>query len=97
MKLDLLKKQWLDIVFEGRNKSYGAYDLRMKDGKTNLKAFLIGAVIFSIAVATPKIAEFIDSVTDYDSATMDMKITTVKLPPKEEKPKEDLPPPPPPA
>lgn len=96
MKLDLLKKQWLDIVFEGRNKSYGAYDLRMKDGNTNLKAFIIGAVIFSIAVATPKIAEFISSVTDDDSATIDTKITTVKLPPKEEKPKEDLPPPPPP-
>lgn len=96
MKLDLLKKQWLDIVFEGRNKSYGAYDLRMKDGNTNLKAFIIGAVIFSVAVATPKIAEFISFATADDSATMDTKIRTVKLPPKEEKPKEDLPPPPPP-
>ena len=28
MKLDLLNNQWLEIVFEGRNKSYGAYDLR---------------------------------------------------------------------
>ncbi|WP_264511076.1 energy transducer TonB [Flavobacterium sp. N1719] len=96
MKLDLLKKQWLDIVFEGRNKSYGAYDLRMKDGNTNMKAFIIGAVIFSVAVATPKIAEFISSATADDSATMDTKIRTVKLPPKEEKPKENLPPPPPP-
>jgi len=30
MKLDLFKLQWLDVVFEGRNKSYGAYDLRKK-------------------------------------------------------------------
>ncbi|MEN9336171.1 MAG: hypothetical protein RLZZ500_1158 [Bacteroidota bacterium] len=96
MKLDLLKKQWLDIVFEGRNKSYGAYDLRMKDGNTNVKAFIIGAVIFSLAVATPIIADFISSATADDSATMDTKIRTVKLPPKEEKPKENLPPPPPP-
>jgi protein TonB len=96
MKLDLLKKQWLDIVFEGRNKSYGAYDLRMKDGNTNVKAFIIGAVIFSLAVATPIIADFISAATADDSATMDTKIRTVKLPPKEEKPKENLPPPPPP-
>jgi protein TonB len=26
MKLDILKNQWLDIVFEGRNKTYGAYE-----------------------------------------------------------------------
>lgn len=96
MKLDLLKKQWLDIVFEGRNKSYGAYELRKNDTKTNIRAFIIGAIVFSIAVATPKIAEFIGSSSKDDSATLDTKITTVKLPPKEEKPKENLPPPPPP-
>jgi protein TonB len=47
-------------------------------------------------VATPKIAEFIGKATANDEATLDTKITTVKLPPKEEKPKENLPPPPPP-
>lgn len=95
MKLDLLNRQWLDIVFEGRNKSYGAYDLRKTNQKTSMIAFFIGAVVFALAVATPKIAEFIGNVTKDDSATLDTKITTVKLPPKE-KPKENLPPPPPP-
>ena len=28
-KIDLTSKEWCDLVFEGRNKSYGAYDLRM--------------------------------------------------------------------
>ncbi len=95
MKLDLLNRQWLDIVFEGRNKSYGAYDLRKKNQRTSMIAFFIGAVVFALAVATPKIAEFIGNATKDDSATLDTKITTVKLPPKE-KPKENLPPPPPP-
>ena len=36
MKIDLLGKKWLDIVFEGRNKSYGAYDLRKHNSSTNL-------------------------------------------------------------
>ena len=96
MKLDLLGKQWLDIVFEGRNKSYGAYELRKDNTKTTARALIIGAIVFSIAVATPKIAEFIGKATANDEAVLDTKITTVKLPPKEEKPKENLPPPPPP-
>jgi protein TonB len=95
MKLDLFKKEWLDIVFEGRNKSYGAYDLRKTNGSTTLRALLVGAVIFSIAVATPKIAELFSNLGGDDEVALDTKITTVKLPPKE-KPKENLPPPPPP-
>ncbi len=96
MKLDLFNNKWLDIVFEGRNKAYGAYELRKNNTKTSLKAFLIGAVVFGLAVATPKIAEFIGSSSDDDTATLDKKITTVKLPPKKEQPKPNLPPPPPP-
>lgn len=94
MKLDLLRKQWLDIVFEGRNKSYGAYDLRRKSTSTTARAMIIGAVVFSVAVATPMILDFIGSASDEDVA-LDEKITTVKLPPKEQ-PKENIPPPPPP-
>jgi periplasmic protein TonB len=37
-KLDLFKLQWLDVVFAGRNKAYGAYDLRRKKDKTTSKA-----------------------------------------------------------
>jgi protein TonB len=95
MKLDLLNGQWLDIVFEGRNKSYGAYEMRKKNQSTSALAFVIGAVVFALAVATPKIAEFIGNSSSDDSATLNTKITTVKMPPKE-KPKENLPPPPPP-
>jgi protein TonB len=93
MKLDLLKNQWLEIVFEGRNKNYGAYELRKSTTKNTIKAFIIGTLVFAIAVSIPTILRMIpDSSQD---TTLDRKITTVKLPPKE-KPKENLPPPPPP-
>ena len=95
MKLDLLNNKWLDIVFEGRNKSYGAYELRKDNTKTNVRALIIGAVIFSFAVATPLLINLIPDSSD-DDLSLNEKITTVKLPPKEEKPKENLPPPPPP-
>ena len=93
MKLDLLKKQWLDIVFEGRNKVYGAYELRTSNGKTTMRSFIIGGIIFTLLVSIPVLANMIPD--SEDNTTLDQKITTVKLPPKE-KPKENLPPPPPP-
>lgn len=94
MKLDLLKGSWIDIVFEGRNKSYGAYELRKENPKTTMKAWVIGAVVFAFLVSIPMLAKLIPESADED-ATLDKKIVTIKLPPKE-KPKENLPPPPPP-
>jgi protein TonB len=94
MKLDLLNSKWLDLVFEGRNKSYGAYELRKSNTKTNITALAIGAFIFALAIATPLLISLIPESSD--DQTLDQTITTVKLPPKEELPKEDLKPPPPP-
>jgi protein TonB len=93
MKLDLIKDQWLEIVFEGRNKVYGAYELRKTNQKTTLRALIIGSVLFGLAVAMPLIINMIPD--SQDDTSLDTKITTVKLPPKE-KPKENIPPPPPP-
>lgn len=93
MKLDLLKNQWLEIVFEGRNKSYGAYDLRKSITKNTTRAFIIGTILFGFLVSIPTIMRMIPDASE--ETTIDTKITAVKLPPKE-KPKENLPPPPPP-
>jgi len=95
MKLDIFTNQWLDIVFEGRNKAYGAYDLRKNNTKTTVRALIIGAIVFTITVAAPLIMSLLpDSSGDDDS--LDTKIVTMKLPPKKEEPKKDIPPPPPP-
>ncbi|MFM1754948.1 MAG: hypothetical protein RLZZ236_1887 [Bacteroidota bacterium] len=95
MKLDIFTNQWLDIVFEGKNKAYGAYELRKSNTKTTVRALIIGAVLFSVLVAAPLIMSLLpDSSGDDDS--LDTKIVTMKLPPKKEEPKKDLPPPPPP-
>jgi protein TonB len=95
MKLDIIKNQWLDIVFEGRNKIYGAYELRKSNTKTTVRALIVGSVIFSIAVAAPVIASLLpDSKTE--DANKDIKIITAKIQPKKEEVKPNLPPPPPP-
>lgn len=94
MKVDILKNTWIDIVFEGKNKLYGAYELRKTNPKTSIIAFIIGAFIFAFALSVPLLASLIDFSSNNDEV-LNEKITTVKLPPKE-KPKENLPPPPPP-
>ena len=43
--IDLGSKQWLDLVFEGRNKKYGAYELRESSSRRHLLA--IGVVVIA--------------------------------------------------
>ena len=51
-KVDLIDNNWVDLVFEGRNKEYGAYVLRKDTGKRNLKSMLlVFAVIIAIMAA----------------------------------------------
>jgi protein TonB len=95
MKLDLFTNRWLEIVFDGRNKSYGAYELRKSNQKTTVRALVIGTIVFTLAVSAPMIANLLPNSSDKDD-TLDQKIVTVKLPPKKEEPKKLLPPPPPP-
>nr|WP_315147388.1 energy transducer TonB [uncultured Flavobacterium sp.] len=94
MKLDLLNNNWLEIVFEGRNKSYGAYELRKSITKSTVRAFIIGTILFAVLVSIPTLMRMIPD--RQEDNTLDTKITAVKMPPKKEKPKENLPPPPPP-
>ena len=47
-KIDLIDNGWVDLVFEGKNHSYGAYQLRKDTGKRNVMAIL---VMFAIGVA----------------------------------------------
>ena len=95
MKLDLLKNQWLEIVFEGRNKIYGAYDLRKSVTKRSINAYVVGAILFVILVSIPNLMRLLPE--KKEDTSLDTKITAVKLPPKKkEKKLENLPPPPPP-
>lgn len=47
-KIDLNDPKWVDLIFEGRNKDYGAYKLRQGVPRRNLTALL---VVLAVAVA----------------------------------------------
>ncbi|MFL9845981.1 energy transducer TonB [Flavobacterium rhizosphaerae] len=93
-KNNIFGGDWIDMVFEGRNKKYGAYQLRSENPKTTMIALGIGVVLFAFAVSSPKIIGAIDFGKDKDKAeTLDTKIEMVELPPP---PVEEVVPPPPP-
>lgn len=54
--IDFSKKEWIDLVFENRNKSYGAYQLRIESGKIMLKALFLGVLLLMSFVSIPVIA-----------------------------------------
>lgn len=43
-KLDLISLEWTDLVFEGRNQDYGAYQLRKGTSKRNIWSIIIVAL-----------------------------------------------------
>ncbi|NGM60969.1 energy transducer TonB [Sphingobacterium sp. SGG-5] len=50
-KLNIFKSEWLDVVFENRNKAYGAYELRRLGPKaTNTALLIVLAVVAVFAI-----------------------------------------------
>ena len=89
-----------EIVFEHRNKNYGAYDLRTSYKKILTRSLIIGTLLFCIAAITPFVVMKIKQLTAPDKTEVDAKL--MEILPDQEKPKdeviekEETPPPPPP-
>ncbi|WP_417428548.1 energy transducer TonB [Halpernia sp.] len=86
-----------EIVFQNRNKEYGAYDLRTRYPKILGKSFFIGTVVFLVLALSPFIYMKIQQMNAAKKVEVDSKLINVL---KEDKiieiPKEKEPPPPPP-
>jgi protein TonB len=52
---DLTSQKWLALVFEGKNKEYGAYELRDESSNRHLKSLIIVTVFGFAAVFLPNI------------------------------------------
>jgi protein TonB len=52
---DLTTQKWLDLVFENKNKNYGAYVLREESSDRHLKALIIVTIVGFALVFIPKI------------------------------------------
>ena len=58
-KIDLVSNEWADLVFEGRNKSYGAYVLRKGTSKRNIYAMLAVLLLAVVGLLGIKLINFI--------------------------------------
>lgn len=88
---DYLKADVLDIVFEGRNKAYGAYLLRKIYEKNVRNSLIIGGLAVLLGISAPLIyAKIKSSIEGREKPTVvEVNLQDVELP-------KDIPPPPPP-
>lgn len=71
--IDLTSKEWLDLIFEGKNKEYGAYELRENSSKRHIEALIIVTLVGLVLVYLP---QFIRSVTPH--RTISVKVAEVE-------------------
>ena len=99
--INLDSTEWCDLVFEGRNKRYGAYRLRQTSSKRYLVAFLIVILITAVVAVLPQLVKVVENLTREDLGPMEEVIELSNLPIEEQVPEENIirqevaPPPPP--
>lgn len=54
VKVNTFDTEWIDILFTGRNKEYGAYQTRKDSSKRHIYAVIITILIAFIGIYTPK-------------------------------------------
>jgi len=93
-KIDIIKRGWTDVIFKGRNKEYGAYELRNTNARTTTMALIVGSVVFIFLISLNTIINAIEGFIP--KAPVVVKLTDVKLlkPPPVDPAKKPPPPPP---
>ena len=89
-------KSLLDILFEHRNKAYGAYELRLSENRTLLKALFTGLGIVTLGMGGFVYSNKMDKIDYSENKKGGVIIDVIDLPPIEEDkvvepPKEEIP------
>jgi len=61
--INLNDAEWCDLVFEHKNKSYGAYRMRQTSSKRHTRAFLIAVLFISFIAALPTLISTVKKLT----------------------------------
>ncbi len=96
--VNLTSQAWCDLVFEGKNKNYGAYALRQKSSDRHLKAmFIVSMLIVTLITGIKLSATIKEAVGDKDTMNREVVLDRINLTePKPEEiivPQETTPPP----
>lgn len=88
----ILKSDLLDIIFDGRNKEYGAYDLRRTYSSRMIKGLIGTGVIIALVLGGRAIASKFQKDDEVEQVMVVNETTLKEL----DQPKDEPPPPPPP-
>ena len=81
-KIDLISSDWVDLVFEGRNKAYGAYRLRKSTTKRNILAMVAVVILLVVAFIILTVKNFVDEQRAKVAMTQVAELTNYKQPEK---------------
>ena len=71
--IDLTSSEWCDLVFEGKNKAYGAYDMRQNSPKRHNRAMIVVVLVVIFAFSLPYI---ISSIVPEKEEEIEMNVVT---------------------
>jgi protein TonB len=80
-KIDLFGNEWLDVVFDQKNKSYGAYALRRQSASNTVKALFIAGTLFILLFLSPKIVSLIKGNNTVEDVYEQKTPVTIQPPP----------------
>lgn len=78
-KIDLVSRQWCDLVFEGRNKEYGAYRMRANAGKRQLRALMMVLVLVVVVAIGVVVNAAVKALTKNNEETYDAALEMSQL------------------
>lgn len=79
---------WCDMVFEGKNKGYGAYVMRSTTSKRHVTAMFVTLALILFVIFLPSLIETVKKLTQ-SRVVMDEKIVMADLAPLDERVKEE--------
>ena len=76
-KIDLTSLEWRELIFQGKNKEYGAYQLRGQSNKRHNVAMLIVTIVALVGFSIPKLIEYAKSKQKITNVAV-MKLSTLE-------------------
>jgi len=70
-KIDLTSNEWINLVFEGKNQEYGAYQFRKDSSRRHLIALIITLAITLVAFLVPVLINVVATIGDGRVVVMD--------------------------
>ncbi|MBC7412080.1 MAG: TonB family protein [Bacteroidia bacterium] len=92
MATDIFDRDWVELVFDGRNKKYGAYEMRKSAGRNTFLGIIISLALAVSAIVGPRIVAALSDLIPEEEKFKNTEVVTMEEPP----PLDEKEPPPPP-